>query len=233
MERWSWWLLVALTVACASGRAARADSTLQFQVHDATRRTALVETVRISTGRVRIDGEGGAQRFAILYRAGEDHYTLLRPADASYITVSPVQMALRLGKGHGPAYGGALRYEKTGRRARVGRWLCRIFEMYRGGKRSAELCMATAGAVGISRSDYRTLRAMYRFAGRFAAHGMPRPGGADHLPTFPGSIEGIAVRIRHLDQGGFVAALERVSTGRLASGWFDVPAGYRESKGLP
>jgi hypothetical protein len=81
------------------------------------------------------------------------------------------QMMAQRGMPGGPAPSAAVTYVKRATGQTVGRWRCDVFEQQTDGKKTAELCLAPLGDLGLKSDDIKVLNAFYSDSGFAQATG--------------------------------------------------------------
>lgn len=120
---------------------------------------------------------------------------------------------------------------RTGRTEKVAGVRCEIYESYLDADKIQEACVASPGALDISKADHQALVAMMDFMGSMAEitgdiMGADGAGiGADFAMEFK---EGVPVQLRDLEEGSLMV-LQDHSDSRLGAELFQVPAGYRRT----
>lgn len=147
--------------------------------------------------------------------------------------LSPEQRARieqMMGKPTAPGERVAPQLRETRRTEQVGRWNCEVIEVVEANRITGELCVADAGALGISQRDFQTMNAFFRLMSSMAdsvGQGMGRD-----IP-FMGVAEmpGVPLRAAHFRGGRKdVMQLTGVSTDRLDAGLFVVPGDYKPAQ---
>lgn len=117
-----------------------------------------------------------------------------------------------------------LRTEKRGSK-RVSGIKCRIYELFDGRRKAAEICMATAADAGISAGDYAALIAMLDFMRNMALNVSMM--GAPSDPLLATDLKGVPMEMKG-SEGGHDFTLTSLLRGKLDAGLFEVNKTFRK-----
>ncbi len=222
-------------------------------------------TIYLTPARVRVDSEGSAIIFRTdtgkMLRLSKDkhEYIEIDPKEiGARVSAVQAQMQQRLQAvpeaqrkqieamlaQHGVAGGqpkqqaAGVVYEKTGQTKTVGSWTCQVFHQKRAGDLAADVCIAPAAAVGLTRDDLAALRAISDMIRKSL------PDAALHnaaLMDFEGQtrqigFEGIPVEsvVYRGGKSQVTTTVKSVDHAQIPADLFEVPAGYtrKEIPGL-
>lgn len=108
---------------------------------------------------------------------------------------------------------------------------CRRLEVYQGGRKTEELCVAAPGALKIDQNDYETLRGMLQVGANLSKLGAFSFGfDAPTLADAGDTAQGVPVEIQNLTDPKTVLQLRGVNTDQLSAQRFDIPADYLEAQ---
>jgi Domain of unknown function (DUF4412) len=135
-----------------------------------------------------------------------------------------------------PAVPKSVVYRKSGASARVGKWSCDNYERLADGQKTAELCLAGAGALSIPAADLETLARMSRRMARQPAGGRTTAGAMAELDydalvkaagqaTFP-----IRTVEFHGGRPSVTSTVTDIERRDLPASLFAVPAGYTQER---
>lgn len=116
----------------------------------------------------------------------------------------------------------------TGKSDKVNGHRCEIWNSQVEGQGKTELCVAPIGEFDIASGDLDTLKALFEFSSRMASKFGPMASAADEWKQL-----GQQIPVRIVEQTGDKLShkeLSAVSTARIPSSQFQVPAGYTERK---
>lgn len=151
--------------------------------------------------------------------------TLMQNMPPEQRAMMEAQMGGMMGKS--PADAGSdekLRTEKRGSK-RVSGINCRIYELFDGQRKAAEICMATAKDAGISAGDYAALMAMLDFM-RNMTRSMPAMG-APSDPLMAVDLKGVPMEMKGSEDGDDFT-FTSLSRDKLDAGLFEVDKTFRK-----
>ena len=236
-------LALGLAVFAGPG-SALADTTLTYTGPSGT------HDVAITPEAVRIDDDGQWQ----LYRAGDPAILSVDPAERTYTRLdrgsaarirsqmdqmrSRMEQRLsRLPEGKRtaarvamadeiPGMGGTGRVglEATGARDTVGGVPCKVYQVIRNGAAADTMCVASAGALGLSGTSYETVQSMFALLQE-----MLEGTGLEGIGLPYQSLDGMPIRF--IDSvSGEQRVLSRVSHAPVPDSRFDIPRTYVEER---
>ncbi len=119
-------------------------------------------------------------------------------------------------------------YSRSGART-VNGIACEGIAVLKGGRKTAELCVASADAIGISADDFATVKAFQKFGEQLAARAsqLAERFGA-RVPEFgTQKLDGLPVELKDYSGTANMAMLvTRVATDAIADRALQIPAGY-------
>lgn len=109
---------------------------------------------------------------------------------------------------------------------KVNGYKCKAYEFYQQGQRIGEVCLASASATGIGRSDYSTLMSMMGFMQAMAKMTSDMIGDASqHDPLMLSNLKGIPVMMKDPADGSNMT-ISSLSSSKLASKLFTAYKSY-------
>lgn len=132
-------------------------------------------------------------------------------------------------------------YEKTGQTKTVGSWSCQIFHQKRDGNLVADLCIAPAAALGITKEDLSVFHAFAETMGRLQPQGVDRNVAMMDFDAQTQQIGFVGLPVETVTylNGKMLTTtvVKSVAHAPLGADIFEVPAGYTRmempSFGLP
>jgi hypothetical protein len=130
-------------------------------------------------------------------------------------------------------------YEKSGQTKTVGSWSCQVFHQKRNGELAADLCIAPAAAVGLTKDDLAAFHTIAETMGKMLPAGANRDNAMMDFDAMTRQIGFVGMPVETVTYlAGKVlttSTVKSVDHAPLGSDVFEVPAGYtkRDMPGAP
>ena len=123
-------------------------------------------------------------------------------------------------------------HKATGKSRKVGGYSCKVHELYRGGQKIKEACVADPAALKIPSADHQAMQAWFGFMKQMM-EGLGEMAGNLAGNTgldFYTNLDGVPVQYIDYDEDKENVQLEKVSTKTIAADKFNIPAGYKKTE---
>jgi hypothetical protein len=235
--KWAIALVACLGIAGVAGAGTVAETETRKADGEVSRGQAFFEGRR-----VRIDTDGG--RRGLIYRGEQGLIWLIDHEEKQYLQVtrpsaSDVAAAARsqlddeqraavdMLKGVDPM----LEIRKTGTRSAVSGVSCEELQIYQGGRRVADVCLASYADAGISRESLAGVEEVQNLLQEAVGIFLDADGQSEAVAALEsfGRLEGVPMRVRAFSDGSFESEtlVTKIQSKAVPESTFDLPKDYK------